>query len=216
MSVIPSFSYASTAFYLSAWIPLDGVLPWYHMGVFVLLAIIQRIFVVAGGAIDDPGVFWGWQALLTLAGVAVGYGLQLATRAPILAQIKPGWETTSLIRLPLMTALYVAAQLHYAFVLPPSSPWGLLGTTAATSVVVILTCAWLLQDPYVASSEGADRLIGYFSVWFLGNLVLCSLFWTVYADLISELVAGFIACGGALVTVVVVGLLCRCRETRGL
>lgn len=196
--MIMQLHYLATAFWLSVWIPVDYVLPLYHGAVWFLLAVFQRLYFVAGGDIGtDPTIFWGMSAISTLLGVALGVLFQWLIPAPMLMSRRPGWEATVFIKAPVLTVLYVAAQLFYAR-LPPQdgTPWGLLLTTLLTTVVIAITWVWSYSEPW--AREHPKSTFRFFVWWAVLNAVMLLFFFLGYTSIHEHIVA-LIAAGGAIV-----------------
>lgn len=203
MSVIPSLAYGSTAFFISVWIPLNSVIPYYHSFVFFLLFLFKGIVLISGGSITDQDIFWWWEFLLTAAGVFTGYVLKLATNGPQLLREKMGWETSVIIRFPLTTFLYAASILIYANDRLPDSPWGLLGTALVSTLVILLVEIWTYNDNHLTAGHSAKELMGFFLLWMTTNFIYYMFIWIVYSGL-DELWVSFIACGGSIAFILII------------
>lgn len=194
--------YLLTSFWLSVWIPITYIVPWYHAILWLLLALFQRIFFVAGGDVGpDPDVFWGFSALSVFIGSAVGVVFKWLVRSPRLLSTANGWEATAFIKAPVLTALFIAAQLFYAK-LPPQadSPWGVILTGLLTSLIVAVTWGWSYSNPW-ARNNVRDTFI-FFLWWIVINFVMVMFFFLGYTSLEEHFVA-LIAGGATLVLLVI-------------
>lgn len=208
MIEILQLHFVLTAFWLSVWIPVDYVLPLYHGVVWFALALVQRIiFVIDNDVRPSATVYWGYSALSTLLGITLGVLFQWCVKPPVLLSRKPGFEARVFVKAPVLTALFVGAQVFYGK-LPPQedSPWGIILTAILTSVVIVVTWAWSYDEPSLHDTTTANADTYSSFLWWIGvNATLVLLFLLGYTSLAEETVA-LIAGGGTIVLLLVVQL----------
>lgn len=195
-----SYSILLTAFWLSFWIPVDWIVPIYHAWVFVVIGLYQRIYFLAGGTITDTAEFWGWQYLITFIGILIGVTIQWITMPPPLLSTRHGWESDVFIKFPILTLLYLAAQIWFLRLPPPDNPWGILLTILSTTVIIVIAWAWSYDQPW----RDRDTVNTYmFWLWiFAVNFMLQAFHFLLYTSLESKWVS-IIAAGGTLILLII-------------
>jgi len=199
MTPVPTYSILCYAFWFSFWIPVDWVFPLYHAWVFFLLALYQRIYLLAEGAIPDPQEFWFWQFIVTLLGVLIGVAVQWITSPPPLLSTRHRWEKVVFIKAPVLSLAYIASQIFYWNLPIPDSPWGIVLSILLTSVVIGVAWRWNLDQPW----RVGDPVNTYvFWLWVLAvNLLLQVFHFILYTGLEAKYV-GLIAGGATLLLVI--------------
>ena len=201
MEAVPGFSYLSTAHFISVWVPWNE----YNFAwVVLLLFFFQRIWFLAGGSITDATVFWVWMGAVTLVASMVGWLFQILIRSPRLLSIHAGWESTVLLKFPIMTLVYAASSLFYIF-LPikgEGSPWGLIISTILHTAIIGVTALWLDDDLVIFQRYGM-RALPFFAMWMGSALWMDAFFWLNYVDALGEHWVALIAAGAGLVFVAV-------------
>lgn len=198
--VIPSYSILSYSFWLSIWIPIDWIIPVYHTWVIFFLALYQRIYLLAGGDIPNQEDFWFWQFLITIIGILVGVAVQWVTMAPPLLSTRHGWEKVVFVKFPLLTVAYIASQVIYWRLPVPDSPWGITLSILITSVIIGVTWAWSLDQPW---REGDPVNTYMFWLWVLiVNFLIQVLHFILYTGLEATWVS-MIAGGATFILIIV-------------
>lgn len=201
---VPSYSLLCYAFWFSIWIPVDWIVPIYHAWVFFLLALYQRIYLLAGGAIPDQPDFWFWQFVIVLIGVLVGVLVQWVTMPPPLLTVRHGWESVVLIKFPLLSVAYIASQIIYWRLPAPDNPWGIILSILVTSVIIGITWAWSYDHPWRA---GDPVNVPVFWLWVLAvNFLLQIIHYILYTGLMARYVS-MIAGGGVFLIILLSQLL---------
>lgn len=195
---IHQFHYLVTAFWLSVWIPVDYVIPWYHAIVwFVLHATQVTIFVIDPDVLPTPSIFWGYGALSTLLGIIMGVVFQWTTKPPKLISSRHGWEATVFVKAPALTALFIGAQVYYGK-LPPQdgTAWGIVLTSILTCVVVAVTWVWSYDEPW--ANDGATVNISSSFIWWIVLQFILTTSFVIGFSSLSEHIVTLIAGGGSL------------------
>lgn len=190
--------YLLTSFWLAVWIPVNWIIPLYHGSIWFVYAVFQAIYFAAGGDVgSDPTAFHSFSALSVLLGIILGWLLQTFVPSPMLISTRTGWESTMFVKVPVLTLLFVGAQLFYAQ-MPPSTdtPWGVILTALLTTAIVVVTWVWSYTEPW-ARNDGKATFVSF--MWWAGiNFFVAIAFLLGYTDLADRYVA-FIAGGGAIV-----------------
>ena len=208
MSVLFSFHYLWTAFFLTAWIGYPYS-PGYVMTIHFLT---QTILYLAGFDISgNETLFWGWQALISALGMIAG----LLILKP---KHKPGslltWKNKySWLYFICSLLACLAIQLMYAN-FPPlqSSPAGQAGVGLAVTFVLsffLIGMIWygLTRVKY---NHWCEWRTAFFKRWFFFTALLQLLFYTTLTGLDEMWVA--VISGGSVIVIAFISLmLCKRR-----
>lgn len=185
-----------------------GLTVWTHAPAVVLAVIwaLQAFMFIAGIDVVDLNDYIFWQFLTTLVGVLVGFGMLIVTRVPRLLLFKASY-IGNWGQFMLWIALFVAAQLFYAFFPPPGQAWGLVGTVVATIAIQVMLWILMLNN----NSNNSDVVFvnyqrrGYFFLaWLVLAVVMELMFFVTYVVL--ERWAAYISAAVALAILLVMAL----------
>lgn len=198
MSIIPQYSYVTTAYFISVWLPLHKGVPLYHFLVYFLLSLIRGIAALAGAQVDDYTIYLWWTWLSVTLAVVAAWIFRLLMNNPEFFSLKVESGGTVMIKFPLSVALFIAATVPYG-VYPPSEGtfWGLIASLLTTTIVIGFTSLWISNDVRSDAHNDNHMVVRYFVWWVLSNIFL-SMFFFVERALAEQWVA-LIASGSLLV-----------------
>jgi len=199
--VLFSFHYLVTAFFLSVWIGYPYA-PGYVMAIHFLVQM--SLFLAEFDITGDETLFWGWQALVSLLGMIGGLLLLKTKHKPqslLTWKNKYTWMyfITSL-------ALWLAAQLFYAYFPPTMGPAGEVGLGVAVTFIlsfIIIASIWygLTRVKYMHWCHWKAH---FFQRWLFFTALMQLLFYialTEFDELWVALVSGgsvIVLAGGSL------------------
>lgn len=196
MSMLQSFEFLMVPFFTGMWMNATAhVLPWYHAWALVIVALFQRIYFQAGGAITDPTAWWFVYWWIAVCGTGLSVVFQWVVTSPHLLRERAGWATMDVLVFPVSTVAYAFTFAFYETYPIPSSPWGLLITMGVSTLVIVFVWWWTSGEAYVTAEYGR-AVTGFFVLWMLLNVAMCAFQFIAYQ--VTEVYTSFITAGCAL------------------
>lgn len=196
-----NFHYLVTAFGLTVFTHAPAV-------VMALIWAVQAIMFIANIVVLDFDDYIFWNFLSALAGMLVAVGLLLVSRVPVFLKFE-GSYVGVWGQFIIWLALYIAAQLFYGFVPPPTYPWGIIGTMVAHTLFQAALWWVMYYNEIVFSGYNGRKY--FFFLWTIMVLVMENLFFLVYV-LPLERWAAYIAAGGGVVILVIAAFVFPLKE----
>ncbi len=189
-------------------ITATGLTVWLHAPAVVLACLwaFQAILYIAGIDVLDVADFIFWQFLTSLAGVAIGMGILIITRAPPMLRFQESYAT-NLGHFLIWLAFFIGAQLFYAFFPPPGQAWGIVGTVVAIIILHVLLFVSMLYNEVAFRGYVARGY--FFLLWIVVITVMQLCFFIAYA--LAERWAAYIAAGAGLAILITVALVIPLR-----
>jgi hypothetical protein len=174
-----SYHYLVTSYFLTIWIGNRVSLP-------IVLALhyaVQLCVWLSDTGAGMEGLLFGYQAITTLLGVAVGRAYLRLTEPNPLLKIEAGYEP-AFVKFFVAFAAFMGTQLFYSELPPPGSSFGIL-FSLITGFLVIMGTWYSMTFVEKAEHNSAMFYVGWFGV--LASMQL--MFYLVFTNLVETWVA---------------------------